>query len=148
MSFPGLERQRSPARLATEALQGTSPLPREALVAARPVTRVREKILRRDSPRGLVNSFGLWCLPAIRPLPVAPALTVAFLSADRCFPVSLLRLPPRHFRAASRHPPRNSVGSLAEEETAAPSLSTDSAAAVAAELGVSLALPLDFCDGV
>jgi hypothetical protein len=35
--------QRSPARRATEALQGTSPLVCESLVAARPVAGVREK---------------------------------------------------------------------------------------------------------
>jgi hypothetical protein len=34
---------RSPARRATEALQGTSPLVRESLVAAWTVARVREK---------------------------------------------------------------------------------------------------------
>jgi hypothetical protein len=35
--------QRSPARHATEALQGTSPLVCEPLVAARPVAGMREK---------------------------------------------------------------------------------------------------------
>jgi len=35
--------QRPLARLATEALQGTSPLARESLIAARPVARVLEK---------------------------------------------------------------------------------------------------------
>jgi len=35
--------QRSPARRATKALQGTSPLGREVLVAARPVARWIEK---------------------------------------------------------------------------------------------------------
>ena len=35
--------QRAPARVRTEALQGTSPLVRESLIAARPVARVREK---------------------------------------------------------------------------------------------------------
>jgi len=37
--------QSSPARGATEALQGTSPLVREALVAPRPVAGMREKIV-------------------------------------------------------------------------------------------------------
>jgi hypothetical protein len=35
--------QRLPAFVRTEALQRTSPLPRESLVAPRPVARVREK---------------------------------------------------------------------------------------------------------
>jgi hypothetical protein len=37
--------QRSLARLATEALQGTSPLVRESLIAAWPVAAMVEKIL-------------------------------------------------------------------------------------------------------
>jgi hypothetical protein len=37
---------RAPARCATEALQGTSPLLCEALVASRPVARVPEKKVR------------------------------------------------------------------------------------------------------
>jgi hypothetical protein len=37
--------QRLPARVRTEALQGTSPLLRESLVAPRPVARMLEKIV-------------------------------------------------------------------------------------------------------
>src|SRR5271169_799149 len=46
-----------------------------------------------DYPRGVVNCLWLWGFPAADPLPVAPALAVAFLLACRRLPVALLRLP-------------------------------------------------------
>src|ERR1700736_3735511 len=48
-----------------------------------------------DYPRGVVNCLWRWWLPAFDALPVAPALTVPFLLARPCRPVSLLRLPAR-----------------------------------------------------
>src|SRR5258708_7817087 len=50
-----------------------------------------------DYPRGLVNYLWLLWFPAADPLPVAPALAVAFLLARRRLPVALLRLPPLPF---------------------------------------------------
>lgn len=52
--------ERAPAlvgTLLTEALQGTSPLVREKLVAPRPAARVFEKVFLSDYPRGLANCF-------------------------------------------------------------------------------------------
>src|SRR5262245_43584729 len=48
-----------------------------------------------DYPRGLANCLCLCWLPVLDALPVAPALTIAFLLARRRFPVSLLGLPSR-----------------------------------------------------
>ena len=48
-----------------------------------------------DYPRGLTNCLWLRRFPAFDALPVALALAVALLLARRCFPVSLLRFPPR-----------------------------------------------------
>src|ERR1700728_2425015 len=87
--------QRSSARCTTEALQGTSPLVREAFVATRPVARVLEKMFLSDYPRGLANCFWRWRFPALDPFPVARALAVAFPLAAGCSPVLLLCLPPR-----------------------------------------------------
>jgi hypothetical protein len=47
-----------------------------------------------DYPRGVVNCLWFWWFPAFDALPVAMALTVAFLLARRRLPVALLRLPP------------------------------------------------------
>src|SRR3970282_300941 len=58
----------------------------------------------RDYPRSVVNCRWLWWFPALDPLPVAPALPVALLSARLGLPVSLLRLPARPL--PRRLPPR------------------------------------------
>src|ERR1700733_262599 len=47
-----------------------------------------------DYPRGVVNCLWARWFPAFDALPVAVALTVAFLLAGRRLPVALLRLPP------------------------------------------------------
>jgi|HubBroStandDraft_5_1064220.scaffolds.fasta_scaffold82106_2 hypothetical protein len=69
------------------------PLGRDSLVTARPVATRIEKMFRCDYPRSFANCLWLRRFPAPDPLPVAPALTVAFLLACWRRPVSLLRLP-------------------------------------------------------
>src|SRR5438045_383858 len=77
--------------LRTEALQRTSPLVRELLIAAWPVAPMVKKMSGSDYPRRLVNCFWLRWFPAFDTLPVAPALAIALLLARPCRPVFLLR---------------------------------------------------------
>lgn len=90
--------KRAPGRAGTPASRSVARgfaagvrIPRNSLAGR---SNDQKKILS-DYPRGLSNCLWLWWFPAPHPLPVAPALTVPFLLAQRRRPVSLLRLPPR-----------------------------------------------------